>query len=359
VGVEDKTNAIRSLNYVKEQLKINPKLVTCDLSPKLIGAIIDVFGEDVLQIDGFHVMQLLNNGVRSDLKYFRNKVFRNEINELFNLSRWFSKIQKIKDKSVILSILQSPPKINLKHQSNSNFLKVALDFLTLIIENDENFKEKTIKLLETTLKNNINNELYQQFYANLNKNIPKKELTCKGRKKLVVEIIKKLKKLTINLRQPLELKKKKFSTKIWALFYQPENQTEKRKETLENLVKEYPELIIYRQIMLQVGSIYRKEIDDITRKEIENLEVKPEYSKELKTAINTLKKYQASIYRFIDVFKMNSDMGKECRANTEFLNRNFKAPFKQGLNCVKETHLKAKIGLQMGCKVRCFLAEKI
>ena len=56
---------------------------------------------------------------------------------------------------------------------------------------------------------------------------------------------------------------------------------------------------------------------------------------------------------------MNSDMGKECRANTEFLNRNFKAPFKQGLNCVKETHLKAKIGLQMGCKVRWFLSEKI
>ena len=101
--VEDKKNAVRSLKYVKEHFKIDPKLVTCDFSPKLIGAIIDVFGEEVLQIDGFHVMQLLNNGIRSDLKDFRNKAFRNEINELFNLSRWFSKIQKAKDKSELLS----------------------------------------------------------------------------------------------------------------------------------------------------------------------------------------------------------------------------------------------------------------
>ena len=359
VGIENKTNAVRSLKYVKEHFKINPKLVTCDFSPKLIRAIIEVFGEDVLQMDGFHVMQMLNNGVRSDLKSFRNKVFRDEINELFNLARWFSKIQKAKNKLELLSILQSPPRINSKHQSNHLFLNVAQEFLDLDRENNKNFKKKIINLLETTLKNNEKNEYYQQFYSNLSKKIPKKELTNKGRKKLMAEILKKLKKMTINLRQPLELKKKKFSTKIWALFYQPENQTEKRKETLENLLREYPELRIYRKIMLQVGSIYRKEIDDITRKEIEDLEIRSGYSKELKTAINTLKKYKASIYRFIEVFKMNLDMGKECRANTEFLNRNFKAPFKHGLNCVKETHLKAKIGLQMGCKVRWFLSEKI
>ena len=214
VGVEDKKNAVRSLKYVKEYFKIDPKLVTCDFSPKLIGAIIEIFGEDVLQIDGFHVMQMLNNGIRSDLKSFRNKAFRDEINELFNLSRWFSKIQKAKNKSELLSILQSPPKINSKHQSNYIFINIAQEFLALILESNDDFKEKTIILLERILKINKNNESYQQFYANLSKKIPKKELTNKGRTKLIAEIIKKLKKLTINLRQPLELKKKKFSTKI-------------------------------------------------------------------------------------------------------------------------------------------------
>ena len=100
----------------------------------MIAAIVAVFGEDVLQIDGFHVMQLLNNGVRKDLIKFRNITFRDEINELYSISRWLLKIQRERKKENpnIAPIIQLPPNINLKHQSNLIFFEIAKKLLNII-----------------------------------------------------------------------------------------------------------------------------------------------------------------------------------------------------------------------------------
>jgi len=60
----------------------------------MIGAIRDVFGEHVIGIDGFHVMQELNNGIRRDLLDFRDNRFRVEIWELQGLRDWVSRVQE-------------------------------------------------------------------------------------------------------------------------------------------------------------------------------------------------------------------------------------------------------------------------
>ena len=68
-------------------------MAVCDFSPSMMGGIRDVFGEDVLCIDGFHVMQELNNGIRRDLLDFRDIRIKAEINELFGLRDWISRVQ--------------------------------------------------------------------------------------------------------------------------------------------------------------------------------------------------------------------------------------------------------------------------
>jgi hypothetical protein len=60
----------------------------------MMGAIREVFGEEVLGIDPFHVMQEFNNGIRRDLLDFRNCRFRSESKELFALRDWVCSIQE-------------------------------------------------------------------------------------------------------------------------------------------------------------------------------------------------------------------------------------------------------------------------
>jgi len=57
-------------------------LIMCDFSSNLLGAIIQVYGKEVIQIDLFYVMQLLNNGIKIDLQNYREKRFDAERREL-------------------------------------------------------------------------------------------------------------------------------------------------------------------------------------------------------------------------------------------------------------------------------------
>lgn len=358
VGVENQSNSVKALSYVKNKLGINPLLVTCDFSPSLISAIIIVFGLLVLQIDGFHVMQLLNNGIRKDFALFRDKMFRIEIKEFFNLRKWFNEIQNDLRKKQLRSspIINSPPIIDHKHKNITKCYNFILDFIKLIkIESRTIFEKKIRDKLHNLTKQSNQEPPIQNFCNKIKDQLPQRSITIKGHKRLQNEILKKLKGLCLEFRKPLELEKKLFAKKQWLLFFQPEKLDEERKQMLTQVLEKYPELCEYRELTLQVGSIYRKNVDDITRDEIASLETKSYYSDKLNTAITTLKSHQDSIFRFIEVFKQNPDMGNECRANTEYLNRNFKEPFKNGLSCVGKTHLKAKIGLQMGCEVRWLL----
>lgn len=358
VGVEDQENAVRALTHVKNEFKISPSLVVCDFSPSLISAIILVFGLGVLQIDGYHVMQLLNNGIRKDLSLFRDKIFRKEIGELLELRKWLNSIQKgLKDNMVdLLPMISHPPKINQEHKGSDMAFKIASWILqSFNITSPPLFEQSIRKALNTLVSFSKEDPLVVDLCTSIEDQLPVRQLTEKGQLRIKQAIIKGLKRLCLNLQQPLDKKKKEFGSKSWALFFQPENVNDKREQVLNDLLCQYPELEEYREMTLQVGSIYRKSVYEITREEINGLLIQPYYSDKLKTAINTLKSHQDSIYRFIEIFKQDPSLGKESRANTEFLNRNFKAPFKHGLGCLGKEHLQAKIGLQMGCEVRWLL----
>ncbi len=87
VGVENHANTLQTLQYAKEKYQLQPKLVTSDLSPNIMAPIRQLFGAQVLQIDGYHVMQELNRGIRRDLLDYRTQLFGTEIRELLALRR--------------------------------------------------------------------------------------------------------------------------------------------------------------------------------------------------------------------------------------------------------------------------------
>ncbi|MHA1214436.1 MAG: hypothetical protein ACTSPG_04025 [Candidatus Hodarchaeales archaeon] len=359
VGVESHNNTLRALRYAKEKYNLRPKIVTSDLSPNIIAPIRQLFGSKVLQIDGYHVMQELNRGIRCDLLDYRTQLFSTEIRELLALRRWINKIQQEIEITEKCSkgFLKAIPKVNPSHHNTQCCVATTKRIITLItIDNPNNFMLRLQRVLRDIDRKS--QDVYHAFTEKIREKLPKGRMTLKGMKRLKIELLRKLKKLYLTFRSLLEVESIQFHKNYWFLFIQPEKLTKRRIRALNAFIAKYPSLQEYRDMTLLVGEIYRKPIHDIDGHQIDDLIIKPYYSKKLQTAITTIKKYKKSILRFVEVFKEEPTLPKSCRANMEFFNKRFKAPFQHGLNRTKQAHLLAKLQLQLGCKVRFFSDNK-
>jgi len=360
VGVENHENTLRALRYAKEKYNLQPKIVTSDLSPNMIAPIRQLFGKKVLQIDGYHVMQELNKGIRRDLLDYRGQLFRTEIRELLALRRWITKVQQeIKvNKKCSKDVLKAIPKVNPSHHNTQCCVAITKRIFTLInIDNANIFMSRLQRVLKDIDRKS--QDVYHAFIEKIREKLPKGRMTLKGMNRLKIELLKKLKKLYLNFRSLLEAESIQFHKNYWFLFIQPEKLSKVRIRVLNAFLAKYPSLQEYRDMTLLVGEIYRRPIHDIDGHQIDDLIIKQNYSKKLQTAIKTIKKYKTSILRFVEVFKEDPTLARSCRANMEFFNKRFKAPFQHGLNCTKQAHLLAKLQLQLGCKIRFFSENKV
>lgn len=360
VGVESHDNTLRTLRYAKEKYNLQPRIVTSDLSPNIVAPIRQLFGEKVLQIDGYHVMQELNRGIRRDLLDYRTQLFGTEIRELLAFRRWITKIQqeiKITEKCS-KGILKTLPKVNPSHRNTHCCFTITKKVLTLItIDNPNTFMSRLQRVLKDI--DHKSQDVFHTFTEKIREKLPKGRMTLKGMKRLKIELLRKLKKLYLTFRSLLEAESIQFHKNYWFLFIQPENLSKGRIRPLNDFLAKYPSLQEYRDMTLLVGEIYRRSIHDIDGHQIDDLIIKPYYSKKLQAAIKTIRKYKTSILRFVEVFKANPTLARSCRANMEFFNKRFKAPFQHGLNCTKQVHLLAKLQLQLGCDIRFFSGNKV
>jgi len=360
VGVENHDNTLRALRYAKEKYNLQPKIVTSDLSPNVIAPIRQLFGEKVLQIDGYHVMQELNKGIRRDLLDYRTQLFGTEIRELLALRRRINRIQqeiKITEKCSKI-FLKTIPKVNPSHHNTHCCFAITKRVLPLItIDNPNNFMSRLQQVLRDIDRKS--QDAYHAFTEKIRQKLPKGRMTLKGMKRLKIELLQKLKKLYLTFRSLLEAESIQFHKNYWFLFIQPEKLSKGRLRPLNDFLAKYPSLQEYRDMTLLVGEIYRKSIHDIDGHQIDDLIIKPYYSKNLQTAIKTIKKHKPSILRFVEVFKEDPTLARSCRANMEFFNKRFKAPFQHGLNRTKQAHLLAKLQLQLGCEIRFFSENKV
>lgn len=359
VGVESANNVKNSLNYAKQKYNLNPSIITSDFSPQVVGPVCEVFGEEKLQIDGFHVMQELNNGIRRDLLDFRKKHFQIEIRELIRLRNSVSSLQLEYKTTKTLSKKQlvSFSSISSAHHRAYQCLQTINGFLKIHNTDNAELFAKSLKRYLTNLENK-NPDFFREFSQSIKKTYPKRVLTEKGRYRLTNEVLKRFKSLFLNSRSKLEQKSLEFYKNHWIIFFQPENMTKERHRRLLQFLSTYPSLQEYRDMTLGLGEIYRRNITEIDGKQIDKLIIKDTYSSKLQTAIKTIKKFKSSILRFVVAFKGNPELSRACRANMEYFNRNFKAPFRQGLNCTSQSQLHAKLQFQLGCEVR-FLLENV
>ena len=325
----------------------------------MIGPVHQVFGEEVSQIDGFHVMQALNRGIRRDLLDYRQHEFKRPIRDLYKLRAWLGTIQQQLQhaKKALIPTIKKRPTVDLICPDVKECMDITQAFLPLIAMKDpQKFENK----LHTTLKKitRHSKDVVQTLVQTITNHLPKRALTLKGLRRLKITLIKGLKKVYRDYRTALEAKSSQFYKEHWFIFFQPERLTKERKKRLDAFLTTYPQLQEYRQMTLQVGSIYRNPIESIDGTEIDGLTIKKYYSEKLQTAIKTLKKYKRAILRFVDVFQADSTLALACRANMEYYNQKFKRPFQHGLNCTKEKHLLAKLKLQLNCEVRFFVEKK-
>ena len=299
-------------------------------------------------------MQELNNGIRRDVLDYRVRQFKAGMKEFYSLRDWIMTLQK--SFKTTGEFLKTLPRVKPRQVNSRYCFKIAKIFTGLLtVDNPVLFENRLQEALDSFEKEP--GEAYQAFFLAIRKGIPVRRITVKGRDRLKLEILRKLKTLFHGFRKDLETENARFHKNHWLLFFQPENLTDKRKERLSAFLTEYPALQEYREMTLLVGEIYRKNVADIDGHQIDDLVPRSRYSSKLQTAIRTLKAFKDSILRFVKVFKIDPTLAKACRANMEHYNMKFKAPFRQGLNRTKHGHLMAKLKLQLGCEVRSFLNE--
>jgi len=338
-----------------------PGLITCDFSPNLLGAIARVYGKEVIQIDLFHVMQLLNKGIKTDLQNYRERRFDAERRELRSLRNWVNSFQKLikdgREFSLILKVMGNPPKVKPEHVSSSkcaNFTSKILELLRITVPN-QFFRELQEVLKE--LEGSANTE--SNFSNAICKFMPKKRFTEKGMLRVKKELLKKLKTFYIELRKPIDEESVQFHHNSQVIFFQPENLTLKREERLTSLLTCHPELNKYREMTLLVGEISRLPLDEIDGHQIKDLEENASYSKKLNAAIRTIKKHEENILRFVEFFKQNPGLSKAQRSNMEFYNKKFKEPFESGNNLLKKERVLGRLNTQLSGKVEWFLENEV
>lgn len=339
---------------------MNPDLITCDFSPNLIAGITRVFGEEVIQIDLFHVMQELNRGIKADLLKYRKKQFDTERNELKELRDWVKKVQaEMKGGISCTKSLRSAPTLPELESTDGvsglcrRFTSDVLDVLN-ISEPTRFFCElrSFIGDLDRTKKP------VDYFCDRLLHAMPKKRFTEKGMRRVKKEVLKKLKTFYLHHRKPLTKKSLEFHHKHDVLFFQPENLNKKRRELLDSLLSAHPELNNYRRMTLMLGELSRAPPEEIDGHQIDELTPSPSFSKKLNTAIRTIKTHKSKILRFVEFSQNHQDFVKGQRANMEYYNTNFKEPFESGNNLLKKERLMGRLKTQFSGKIEWFLGEK-
>lgn len=354
MGVESQENAVQALRYVKEVLKIDPDIVVSDLSPKILSGTVEVFGEEKIALDPFHVMQNVNRAILKDLRRFRKRRFTAEKQELDQLKHYVCNLQK-KTISTNLQEVQAL-KINDSHEKAQNCLQITKSMLPMLqCLKPKSFFEKLTDRIEDM---RVSPELPIKAYAlSLKDKLPKNARNLKTMQRLKPEILKKLKTLYRECQQPLKEEQRRFNKTRWALMYQPEHLNSKRAEFLTQFLTKYPELNSYRDLTLSIGSIYRLPNEFVYTKMLDSLPISPEWGNEIQACISTLKRYSASIFRFKGFYAKHKNAPKKCRANMEYQNVKVRHIFGSGNYLKNMNRIQNEMQQQLGGVVRNFISR--
>jgi len=340
---------------------INPDLITCDFSPVIVAAIKQVYGDNVVQINLFHVMQELNRGIKQDLHAYREQQFDAERRELRFLRNWIASIQKaIKEGTTFSSSLKTIgnlPEVDRSHEISTNCVQFTSKAIELLKLNAS--REFFRALRRFVAKVEVSTEPLASFSEKIGKLIPKTRFTQKGMLRIKKEILKKVKTYYLWFRKSMDEESVQFYRDFHVIFFQPEKLTPERIELLESFLIAHPDLTVYREMSLLLGELSRLPPNDIDGHQIDDLRENPLFSKKLNAAIKTIKKHRENILRFVEYFRRHPELLKAQRSTMEYRNKKFKQPFEAENNLLKKERVLGRLNTQLSGKIEWYLDEEI
>lgn len=351
MGIESHDDAVRALKHIKEDLKINPEIVVHDLSPNLISATSEVFGEEKVALDPFHVMQDLNRAILKDLRHFSHQRFLDEKKELDILKTHITQVQKgttsmaSKDFQYLLkNIPDTHPSARRCAIITDQVLKIHR------INQIDDFYSALRPALETFRNSAF--ILERAFGLSVAEKLPKYLETAKSMHRIKTELLKKLKTLYRESQRPLKDAKRVFNKVRWAIFYQSNHLTPKRARILITLLTKYPELSTYRELTLAIGSIYRLPNILVNPLIITDLPINPKWGNDLKACLTTLKHNVGAVVRFRTFYANHPNAPRKCRANMEYKNRKVRRIFGSGNYMKKMNRIENEMKMHLGGEIR-------
>lgn len=360
VGVENESSAERALSYMKDVKKIIPDIVVSDFSPSLLAAVANVYGEEKIAIDPFHVMQELNRAIESDLIHYKKHYYNNERKEINKLLEEVVGLQNsFKENQSIPSYWKkkiSKPSEN--HIKCFQCYQITIKILSLFkLKNSVDFMRKLSALL---LVLRISLDISEVAFAlSLIDMFPLNEASEKRVLKIKNALFQKLKTLYRDKRKPLDEEEKDFNKTRAIIFFQPEKLEDKRFpkriSQLDSFLSSHPLLLPYRELTLRVGSIYRLPLIEVLDSLVDDIETHPDWGEKLHTTIKTFKKFRPSVLRFRELFLKYPNLPKRARCNTEYINNPIRSFFSAGSYLKKRSRIMNELKLHYGCTVRNFV----
>jgi hypothetical protein len=354
VGVESHEDAVRALTYLKNNLQVDPDIIVMDLSPRLIGAAVEVYGADKIALDPFHVMQCLNRAMVKDLARFRKQNISAEKNELDGLhSKLVAMQQHAMDKEFIKQQIDAIP-----IQSTSALVDICKKIIKRIlsiylVDRPRHFFERIYDYLPELINHSL--LTIKGFGMSIADKIPKKVTTTKAMERMKIELLKKLKTLCRECQKPMKESQRQFNKTKWLVFKQPERLTLKQAEILTRFLRQYPQLNQYRDLTISIGSVYRLPIELVNPALIHDCPINPNWGDELHACLSTLIKYADAMFRFKTFFEKYPNAPKKCRANMEYQNVKFHQLFGVGNYMKGMNRIEREIQQHLGGVVRNFL----
>ena len=249
----------------------------------------------------FHASQLLTNGISKELIRLKNKKYVNKIKEFLYI-RQFS--LNLEEDNVIMK------KINFQYPEPKIAWEIYLKLRRIFSTHDSRKIEADLRqfLNDTKMLQWKGGELFKEKCKQF---FPKRGLTQKGATPFKRNVYRAWRGVIRTFRKDIEKQKSGFNDARFIVLNNPLTMKDYEKKRLRKSLKEFPWLRPIRQILVKY--YYQFRVAPAKRVPLKFLLklVSKECHPKLKSAINTLLKYEKQVFRF-QVIQQENPKLKDC-----------------------------------------------
>jgi hypothetical protein len=303
VKKEDETDTAFFLKALIEWLKpYSINYLTIDFSDRLEAGAKHFFTEEQILKGTFHASQLLTRGITKELIRLKDKMYTNKIREFLDIREFSLNLEEEKAMMKNITFQYSEPKIA---------WEIYLKLRKIFSAND-------LREIETDLRHFLNDTEVNQwkggevFKERCKQFFPKRGLTQKGVMHFKRSVYRAWRGVIRGFRREIEKHKSGFNDARFIVLKNPITMKAHEKRKLRKSLKQFPWLRPIRQILVKY--YYQFRVAPAKRAPLKFLLklASKECHPKLKSAINTLLKYEKQVFRFQVIWQENPAV-KDCK----------------------------------------------